>query len=56
MGLLRKSLSLSTVGLIDYKSDKERIAASTRKNKNATRKTNKLLKEQNALLRQQGEK
>ena len=54
MGVIRKTLSVSTVGMIDWKSDKERIAASTRKTKTAARKTNKLLKEQNKLLKQQG--
>lgn len=53
MGLTRKVMSLSTVGLVDWKSDKERIAASTRKTKSASRKTNKLLEEQNKLLREQ---
>lgn len=53
MGLIRKTLSASTVGLVDWKSDKERVAASARKTKSATRKTNKLLKEQNKLLREQ---
>ena len=53
MGLIRKTISLSSVGLVDFKSDKERIAASTRKTKTATRKTNKLLKEQNRILRGQ---
>lgn len=26
MGLIRKTMSISTLGLIDYRSDKERIA------------------------------
>lgn len=56
MGVLRKAMSVHTLGLIDYKSDKERIAASSRKGKNAQRKTNKLLKEQNRLLREQQSK
>ncbi|MGH3783586.1 MAG: SHOCT domain-containing protein [Pseudonocardiaceae bacterium] len=30
MGLIRKSLSLSTAGMVDFRSDKERIARSTR--------------------------
>lgn len=45
MGLIRKSLSLSTVGLIDFKSDKERIAASSKKQVKALKEQNKLLKE-----------
>ncbi|APC43289.1 hypothetical protein Joe_49 [Streptomyces phage Joe] len=54
MGVTRKVMSASTFGLIDWKSDKERMAASARKNTRATRKTNKLLKEQNKLLKKQG--
>jgi hypothetical protein len=53
VGIIRKSTSAMTLGLVDWKSDKERIATSTRKAKNAQRKTNKLLKEQNKLLKQQ---
>lgn len=53
MGVIRKSLSVSTLGLVDFKSDKERMAASARKAKSASRKTNKLLKEQNKILREQ---
>ncbi|ATW61323.1 hypothetical protein SEA_ALSABER_49 [Streptomyces phage Alsaber] len=53
MGLIRKSSSVMTLGLIDWKSDKERMAASARKTKSAARKTNKLLKEQNKILKQQ---
>lgn len=30
MGLIRKSMSLSTMGMVDFRSDKERIARSTR--------------------------
>lgn len=37
MGLLRKMTSLSTLGLVDYRSDKERIAKYTRQTRNATR-------------------
>lgn len=54
MGLIRKSLSISSLGVVDYKSDKERTAASARKTKSASRKTNKLLKEQNKILRSMG--
>lgn len=52
MGVIRKTMSLSTMGLVDFKSDKERMAASARKTKRATKKTNKLLEEQNKLLRE----
>lgn len=54
MGVIRKTMSLSTMGLVDWKSDKERTATSARKTKNATRKTNKLIKEQNEILKQLG--
>ena len=53
MGVLRKVISINTVGLVDFKSDKERTANSTRRGMKATKKTNKLLKEQNKILREQ---
>lgn len=37
MGLFRKMTSISTLGLVDYRSDKERIAKYTRQTRNATR-------------------
>ncbi|WJN63301.1 hypothetical protein [Streptomyces phage phiScoe54] len=52
MGVTRKVMSASTFGLVDWKSDKERMAASARKTKRAAKKTNKLLKEQNKILKQ----
>src|SRR4051812_17335489 len=36
MGLIRKSVSLSTFGLLDFRSDKERIARNTKKGYKAT--------------------
>lgn len=39
MGIIRKTMSVSSAGLIDYRSDKERIARSTKK-------THKAVKEQ----------
>jgi hypothetical protein len=53
MGLIRKTASVFSVGLIDFQSDKERAARSARLTKRAVRKQNKLIKEQNKLLRQQ---
>ncbi len=53
MGLIRKSLSVSTLGLIDFRSDKERVARSARLTKRATKQQNKLIKEQNKILRNQ---
>jgi hypothetical protein len=37
MGMTRKFASVMTVGLIDYRSDKERIAKYTRQTRNAAR-------------------
>lgn len=53
MGLTRKMFSASTLGAVDWKSDKERTAASARKTKQAARKGNRLLAEQNRLLAEQ---
>ena len=53
MGLFRKMTSAATLGAVDWKSDKERMAASARKTKQAARETNKLLAEQNRLLEAQ---
>lgn len=38
MGITRKILSVSTAGLVDFRSDKERTAAYTRGTRRATRK------------------
>jgi hypothetical protein len=38
MGIIRKTMSLSTLGAVDFRSDKERIARSTRQTANATRR------------------
>lgn len=46
MGLIRKLTSVSTLGVIDFRSDKERIARSTRK-------TSAEAKQQTTLMRQQ---
>lgn len=37
VGLIRKTMSLSTMGLVDFRSDKERTARYTRQTRNATR-------------------
>ncbi len=52
MGLIRKLSSISTLGAIDLRSDKERIARSTKANVAATKKQTKVLKEQLKLQRQ----
>lgn len=44
MGLFRKSLSVSTLGIIDFRSDKERIARSTRLIRRSTKKQTRILK------------
>lgn len=56
MGVMRKLASIQTAGLIDYRSDKERVARSARLTKRNVKKSNRLLAEQNEMLRQQLEK
>lgn len=51
MGLIRKSLSLGTLGMIDFKSDKERIAHSTKESAKQAKMQTKALKEQLELQR-----
>lgn len=41
MGIIRKSLSLGTLGAVDLRSDKERTARSARKTKNAVEQQTK---------------
>lgn len=53
MGLIRKMTSISTLGVVDFMSDKERVARSARLTKQAVRAQNRLVAEQNELLRQQ---
>ena len=38
MGLIRKVLSVSTVGMVDFRSDKERVALNAKQTRNAIRK------------------
>jgi hypothetical protein len=51
--MTRKLLSISTMGLIDFQSDKERTARSARLTKQATRKQNRLIKKQTRRQKQQ---
>ena len=51
MGIIRKGLSVSSAGLIDFRSDKERIARKTAKGARAAKKANRLMKKQNRILR-----
>jgi hypothetical protein len=53
VGFTRKMLSVSTMGLIDFRSDKERMARSARLTKQVTRKQNRLVKKQTKQQRQQ---
>lgn len=53
MGIFRKATSVTTLGLVDFRSDKERVARSTRLTKQAVKDQNKLLKKQNRLIAQQ---
>lgn len=46
MGVIRKTMSMSTLGLIDFRSDKERIARSTRHTAKAAKEQTKLLQHQ----------
>lgn len=53
MGLIRKTMSISTLGIIDLRSDKERIARSTRKTKKAVVQQTKAAKRDARAARQQ---
>ena len=55
MGLTRKIMSVSTMGAVDFRSDKERIARKTAKGARAAKKGNKLIAQQNELLAQQNQ-
>ncbi|WP_159011693.1 hypothetical protein [Streptomyces sp. NRRL F-5123] len=46
MGMTRKLLSISTLGLIDFRSDKERTAAYTKATKRQAKKQTKIMKQQ----------
>jgi len=46
VGLIRKTMSLSSMGLIDFRSDKERIARNTKKTAKNTRESLKLARQQ----------
>jgi hypothetical protein len=50
MGLFRKAFSVSTLGAVDFQSDKERIARSARLTKQAMRKQNSLIQQQTAQI------
>jgi hypothetical protein len=50
MGMIRKGMSVTTLGVIDYRSDKERVARSARLTKRATKRQNHLIKKQNRIL------
>ncbi|MFH8414321.1 hypothetical protein [Streptomyces collinus] len=46
MGITRKLLSVSTLGAVDFRSDKERTAAYTKATKKQAKKQTKLMKQQ----------
>jgi hypothetical protein len=46
MGLTRKTMSVLTLGLVDFRSDKERTAAYTKAARKEARRQTKLLREQ----------
>ncbi|MFF3249769.1 hypothetical protein ACFYWP_01895 [Actinacidiphila glaucinigra] len=54
MGMIRKTLSIGTLGLVDFRSDKERTAAYTKATKKQTKKQTKLLKQQIELQKKLG--
>lgn len=54
MGIIRKTLSTGTLGMIDFKSDKERIAHSTKGAAKEAKKQTKVMKEQLALQKKLG--
>lgn len=53
MGLIRKTMSVTTLGFIDFQSDKERVARSARLTKQATRRGNRLIGKQTRAQRRQ---
>jgi hypothetical protein len=46
LGITRKLLSVSTLGLVDYRSDKERTAAYTKAAKKQAKEQTKIMREQ----------
>lgn len=52
VGMFRKVLSVSSVGLVDFRSDKERTAAYTKATKKQAKKQTKLLKQQVKIQKQ----
>ncbi|MFD3915468.1 hypothetical protein [Streptomyces sp. NPDC058603] len=53
MGIIRKTMSVGTLGAVDFCSDKERTAAYTKATKKLTKQQTKLLKQQTKLLKKQ---
>lgn len=53
MGLIRKTLSIGTVGLVDWRSDKERAAAYARGTRKHARRAAREAKKQTKILKQQ---
>lgn len=53
MGFTRKMMSISTAGLVDFRSDKERTAAYTRQAKREAKKQTELMRQQTRLMQAQ---
>ena len=54
MGLFRKMTSLSTMGAVDFRSDKERGAAYAKATKRQSKKQTRQLRKQTKLIRKAG--
>ncbi|MEX1655483.1 hypothetical protein ABZ960_20240 [Streptomyces pseudovenezuelae] len=54
MGIIRKTLSVGTLGAVDFRSDKERTAAYAKATKKQAKKQTKLMKEQAKLQKKLG--
>lgn len=50
MGIIRKTMSVSTGGLVDFRSDKERTAAYTKGARKQAKQQTKLMAQQNEIL------
>ncbi|MGW8630639.1 hypothetical protein [Streptomyces sp. NPDC055793] len=54
MGITRKLLSVSTLGAVDFRSDKERTAAYTKSAKKQAKKQTRIMKQQAKLQKKLG--
>ncbi|MDJ0464858.1 hypothetical protein [Streptomyces sp. H27-C3] len=51
MGIIRKSMSVTTLGVVDFRSDKERTAAYAKATKKQAKLQTKLMKQQAKLAK-----